>query len=168
MDYISSDTNVWIDFSVIDRVSLPFRLPYTYIMNVDAIEDELLSPGGLKDALLQSGLVAVEMTIEEFELAEMFGNRYPRLSKYDRIALAIAVTRKIILLTGDNWLRKAAITEKVKLFGTLGVLDELYRGEYISLREYESCLLELKRHNGQKVRLPKDEISLRLGKIHIK
>lgn len=108
------------------------------------------------------------MTIEEFELAEMFGNRYPRLSKYDRIALAIAVTRKIILLTGDNWLRKAAITEKVKLFGTLGVLDELYRGEYISLREYESCLLELKRHNGQKDRLPKDEISLRLGKIHIK
>ena len=95
MDYISSDTNVWIDFSVIDRVSLPFRLPYTYIMNVDAIEDELLSPAGLKDALLQSGLVAVEMTIEEFELAEMFGNRYPRLSKYDRIALAIAVTRKI-------------------------------------------------------------------------
>lgn len=77
MDYISSDTNVWIDFSVIDRVGLPFRLPYTYIMNVDAIEDELLSPGGLKDALLQSGLVAVEMTIEEFELAEMFGNRYP-------------------------------------------------------------------------------------------
>lgn len=48
MDYISSDTNVWIDFSVIDRVSLPFRLPYTYIMNVDAIEDELLSPAGLK------------------------------------------------------------------------------------------------------------------------
>ncbi len=35
--YISSDTNVWIDFSVIGRIELPFRLPYTYMMNSDAL-----------------------------------------------------------------------------------------------------------------------------------
>ncbi len=46
MEYISSDTNVWIDFSVIRRTDLPFRLPYTYIMNTDAVNNELLSPTG--------------------------------------------------------------------------------------------------------------------------
>ena len=32
MEYISSDTNVWIDFNIISRMNLPFLLPYTYIM----------------------------------------------------------------------------------------------------------------------------------------
>lgn len=39
MVYASSDTNVWIDFSIIEREELPLRLPYTYIMNADAVED---------------------------------------------------------------------------------------------------------------------------------
>jgi len=56
MEYISSDTNVWIDFSVIGHIELPFRLPYTYIMNSDAINDELLSPIGLRDELLRCAL----------------------------------------------------------------------------------------------------------------
>ncbi|KLU59276.1 hypothetical protein CEB3_c42620 [Peptococcaceae bacterium CEB3] len=111
MEYISSDTNVWIDFSVIGRTELPFRLPYTYIMNSDAIDDELLSPVGLCSELLRCGLVSVDLTIEEFDLAEEFGPRYPQLSIYDRIALAIAKVRKIVLLTGDGALRKAAKCE---------------------------------------------------------
>lgn len=44
MEYVSSDTNIWIDFSVIQKIELPFRLPYTYIMSEDAIADELRSP----------------------------------------------------------------------------------------------------------------------------
>lgn len=43
MEFISSDTNVWIDFCTIDKLYLPFKLPYKYIMNNDAIEDELLN-----------------------------------------------------------------------------------------------------------------------------
>lgn len=66
MEYISSDTNVWIDFFVIGRIELPFRLPYTYVMNSEALENELLSPVGLSDELLRCGLVSVELTIEEF------------------------------------------------------------------------------------------------------
>jgi len=42
MEYISSDTNVWIDFFVIGRTEIPFYLPYTFVMNCDAIDDELL------------------------------------------------------------------------------------------------------------------------------
>lgn len=72
MEYISSDTNVWLDFEVINRLELPFQLPYTYLMNQDVIEDELLSPPILKIALIDFGLVAVELTTEEFYLAEEY------------------------------------------------------------------------------------------------
>lgn len=162
MEYISSDTSVWIDFSIIGRIDLPFCLPYTYIMNVDAINDEILSPSGMRDELLRCGLVSVELTFEEFNLAEELGMIYPQLSIYDRIALAIAKVRKILLLTGDGALRKAARCENIKILGTIGILDQLKDGHYISEHEYEFCLLELQKRNGQEVRLPKDEINSRL------
>lgn len=166
MEFISSDTNVWIDFSVIQRTEIPFRLPYTYIMNTDAIEDELLSPIGLRDDLLRCGLVGVELELEEFELAEAFGAKYIKLSVYDRIALAIAKLRGITLLTGDGALRKAAVSESVPVIGTIGVLDQLRDGGFIDDDEYEFCLLELQKHNGQEVRLPKSEITTRLQSLH--
>mgnify|MGYP003318986546 CR=1 FL=1 len=56
MEYISSDTNVWIDYMAIDKLELPFRLPLIYLMNIDAIEDELLSPEGMREKLLRLGL----------------------------------------------------------------------------------------------------------------
>ena len=95
MEYISSDTNVWLDFAIIRQVEIPFRLPYTFLMSRDAVEDELLSPPGLGEALISCGLVPVDITLEEFILAEQYGNSYKRLSVYDRIALAIAKNRQI-------------------------------------------------------------------------
>lgn len=70
-EFISSDTNVWIDFSITGHIDFPFRLPYTYIMNTDAIDDELLQPPGLRGELLANGLVAVELDMEEFNLKNM-------------------------------------------------------------------------------------------------
>lgn len=61
MDYISSDTNVWLDFCVINRLHFPFRLEYVYIMHKDAIEDELLSPPGLGKNLIAYGLQSLKL-----------------------------------------------------------------------------------------------------------
>ncbi len=163
MQYISSDTNVWIDFSAIDRLELPFRLPYTYIMSKDAVDDELLSPPGLGEKLTSLGMVPVEITIEEFFLAERYGTAYPRLSAYDRIALAIAKLRRITLLTGDGALRKAAIQEEVPIMGTLGILDQLWQSDAIDNKEMRFCLEQFKMINGGAVRLPKDEIEKRFS-----
>ncbi len=165
MEYISSDTNVWIDFSVICRTELPFKLPYTYIMNSDAIDDEMLSPTGLSSELTRCGLLRVDLTIEKFNLADDYGHRYPRLSRYDRIALAIAKVRRIFLLTGDGALRAAAKSENITVLGTLGILDQLLSGKFIDEKEYLSCLLELQKFNGYEVRLPKSEISLRINRL---
>lgn len=163
MQFISSDTSVWIDFSTINKTELPFRLPYTYIMNKDAVEEEVLSPPGLGAELISYGLVPVEITIEEFFLAQRYGTIYNRLSRHDRIALAIAKSRKIILLTGDGALRKAAVQEEVTIMGTLGILDQLWEKGLINAAELRSCLEELSTHNGGIIRLPRAEIEHRLA-----
>ena len=165
MTYISSDTNVWIDFATIGKLEIPFRLPYTYVMSQYAVEEEILSPPGLGQQLKDYGLIPVEITIDECFLAEDYGNKYKRLSIHDRIALAIAKVRNITLLTGDGALRKAAKRESVTVIGTLGVLDRLWEQERISAEEYEVCLRELLKNNGGAVRLPKAEIMSRLSEL---
>ena len=165
MELISSDTSVWIDYSAIRRLELPFRLPFTYIMCKDAVDDELLSPPGLGAQLISWGLVAVDITIEEFYLSQEFGPVYPKLSRYDRIALAIAKERRITLLTGDKALRNAAQQEKVHFMGTLGILDLLLQRKAIDKIEMRYCLNELKANNGRAVRLPVNEIEKRLASL---
>ena len=165
MEYISSDTSVWIDFSVIDKLDLPFRLSYSYIMHHDSIEDELLFPPDLGWQLIRKGLIPVEMTIEEFELAEMYGSKYLRLSVYDRVALAIAKHRNICLLTGDGALRKAAKNERVQVIGTLGIIDSLFAQRLMTKEEYTETLEKLESNNGKSVRLPKTELTARLEKL---
>ena len=162
MQYISSDTNVWIDFATIQKTEIPFRLPYTYIMNEEAVENELLSPKGLGKKLISYGLVPVSITIDEFFLAEQYGHTYIKLSIYDRIALAIAKSRNITLLTGDGALRKAAKKESVPVMGTLGILDQLWNQQLITADESKTCLQELLANNGGAIRLPKAEILSRL------
>lgn len=165
MEYISSDTNVWLDFAVINMLELPFKLPYTYIMNEDAVEDELLSPKELKDNLVMLGLQTVELSEKEFYLAEEYNAKYSRPSLFDCVALAIAKVRGITLLTGDGPLRKAAEQENVTVIGTIGVLDRLYEGKYIEQEEYAECLKELLKNNGEKVRLPAKELEKRIENL---
>ena len=162
MQFISSDTNVWIDFATINKTEVPFRLPYTYIMNRDAVDEELLSPPGLGQELISYGLVPVEISIEEFFLAEQYGYSYKKLSIHDRVALAIAKSRQITLLTGDRALRKAAQCEGVAFIGTLGILDQLWDQQRITADELIICLQRLLDNNGGAVRLPESEILSRL------
>ena len=165
MEFISSDTNVWIDFATIDRLSLPFKLPYTYLMDEDAISNELLQPEGLGKKLARLGLQAVSLTEEEFYLAEELNEKYRKPSTYDCIALAIAKCRKIVLLTGDGALRKAAIQEGVEVMGSIKLLDLLFETTLIDSSEYLYCLEEFKRHNGEKIRLPAAALQERIGKL---
>lgn len=165
MEYISSDTNIWIDFDKINRIELPFLLPYTYIMYEEAISSEILEPKDLQQRLQQHGLVSVDISDEEFFMADDFGGKYKKLSVYDRIALAIAKVRKITLVTGDGALRKAGVVEGVAVVGTIGILDKLFEGDYIKKSEYQKCLLSLQKLNGTVIRLPADELEERIGKM---
>lgn len=165
MEYISSDTNVWIDFSEIEELELPFLLPFIYLMNDETVEDELLNPPGLSERLLSLGLQKTELSEAEFFLAEEYKGRYSNPSIYDCIALAIAKVRGIILLTGDLALRKAAKAEGVDVMGTIGVLDCLHESDKISSEKYADCLNKFLEKNGGKIRLPKRELEKRLHNL---
>lgn len=165
MQYISSDTNVWIDFYVISKLDLPFRLPYAYIMYEESIDGELLNPPNLSFDLKEAGLIGVEITAEEFFLADSWGNVYKKLSTPDRIALAIAKTRNIVLLTGDRALRNAAKNEGVSVIGTIGLLDQLYEKDLIDEKEAVACFTALLDHNGRDVRLPEEVLRKRIERF---
>ncbi len=165
MEYISSDTNVWIDYMAIDKLELPFRLPLIYLMNIDAIEDELLSPEGMREKLLRLGLQPTELTENEFYYGLKMAEAHPKLSEYDCSALAIAKHRGLVLMTGDAALRKAALSEGISVMGTIGLLDKLYEDGKITSEEYRECLLLLVKVNGREVRLPMAELQNRLDKI---
>lgn len=81
MEYVSSDTNVWIDFQVISRLQLPFLLPYTYLMYKESMDSELLYPSELRNDLVEAGLVGVGIDYEEFALADSWGETYLCLIK---------------------------------------------------------------------------------------
>ena len=163
MEYISSDTNIWLDFDTISRTDLPFRLPCTYIMYKEALRKEIINPPELLDNLQKRGLIGVDLTIEEFFYADELSKKYVKLSGYDRTALAVAKFRKIPLLTGDNPLRKAAEKEGVEVFGTIGLLDKLYDGDYINKLEYQFCLESLLEHKER--RLPAEELQKRIDSL---
>lgn len=131
-------------------------------MNEEAVEDELLTPPGLGKELVKLGLQKVELTEEEFYLAEEYIDQYKKIFIYDAVALAIAKVRDIKLLTGDGALRKVSAEEGVTVIGTLGILDQLYHEQLITVQEYLYCLNELLHHNGGKVRLPEEELKYRI------
>ena len=66
MKYISSDTNVWIDFLTINRLDWPFKLPYIYLMDEDAVDDEFLNHPSVGVRLVELGLIKTSLSDEEF------------------------------------------------------------------------------------------------------
>lgn len=165
MQCISSDTSVWIDFAVINRLNLPFRLDYVFLMYREAANDELLYPKGIKDRLCALGLKQVELSTEEFLLAGQYAEKFRRLSHYDCIALAIAKTREIPLLTGDKRLREVAKQDNVLTIGSIAVMDKLLSNGFIERDLFESCMEAWLKCNGTGgVRLPEAELRKRLLK----
>ena len=162
MKYISSDTNIWLDFEQIGRLNLPFALDYTYVMSSDTINDELLDPPELKERLLSFGLLPLDIDESEYKLAIQYGQVYRKLSVYDRFALAIAKRRGYILLSGDGALRQAAIHENITVKGTIWIIDQLLDQGKIPNTEYHAIMTELHDDTSGKVRLPRNELLKRI------
>lgn len=161
--YISSDTNIWIDFQEVGHLDHPFRLEFQYYISHNAYNDELLKSEELREELLSKGLRLAEVTEEEFLQAMIYAGMYRRLSFYDRIALAIAKSRKWVLLTGDKFLREAAQRESVECHGVIWIYDELKDAKLLSAEEFRSAIEDLiKAVEKGRCRLPIDELKQRL------
>ena len=165
MELISSDTNIWFDFNSAGFLSLPFSLSdrYEFIISSDTLKEEVLYPPNLSTQLTELGLRAVKVNPDETLLSVEY-LKYRVLSPYDRIALAIAKSRAIILLTGDDGLRKAAEKENVEVHGTLWIADEALHNKKIYSQTYKQLLEALSAN--PRIRLPKAEIAKRLKAQH--
>lgn len=162
--FISSDTNIWIDFFEINHLDHPFRLEYKYYINRQAYDDELLEPNELRLDLARRGLQLTELEPEEFSLAMEYRTKYRALTIYDAFALSIAKSRNWILLTGDKPLRNAAVRENVECHGVIWVYDELQIKGKMTQYEYQAALRALITavENGH-CRLPLEELRKRLS-----
>lgn len=162
MEYISSDTNVWFDYYAISKLDLPFRLNCTYIIFYETLRQEIITPLGLIDELRSLGLVEIDLTEEEYFYADELSNKYPKLTGYDAIALSVAKNRSILLLTGDEAMRKVAAIETIDYIGSIGLLDLLLNESRVTSQEYLDCLQMWKNQAAGGRRLPIHEIDKRI------
>ena len=161
--YISSDTNIWIDFFEIKHVDHPFLLEHEFYLSAAAYEDELLKSEELRKALLAFGLRLADITDEEFSMAESYRRTYRKLSLYDAFALAIAKARSWTLLTGDQPLRTAAEHEGIECHGVIWVYDELLHHGKISSDDFRNAMqLLLAAVQEGRCRLPVNELIRRI------
>ena len=165
MQYISSDTNIWIDFQTIQRLEMPFLLDYTFLMSSEVMARELLSPKDLPEKLLAAGLQQTDINEDEYWLAIDLRLKYRKLSEADAVALAIAKNRSITLLSGDGALRKAAKAEGVPVKGTIWIFDELLASSLISEEEYVQAMLDLQAQQGNGIRLPAKDLETRIQRF---
>lgn len=163
--FISSDTNVWIDFNEIGQLNIPFRLNYQYYISRDTFVDEFLKSETMKNDLLKYGLQLADVSGEEYEYALSIQSGNPRLSLYDCLALSIAKKRNWILLSGDKALRDVANIEGVDCHGTIWVCDQLERQEKITKEEYGAMMESLiEAVKSGRCRLPMGELQKRKDK----
>lgn len=157
--YISSDTNVWIDFFEIECLSYPFLLKYKYYISSYALKDEFCKTESMKIDLMKYGLNLTDVTDEEFADVQAYRTKYHRLSLYDAFALAIAKRRGWVLLSGDGPLRRAAGAEGVECHGTIWICDQLKDHGIMTGKRYtdliEKLIEEVKKGN---CRLPMAEL----------
>ena len=165
MEFISSDTNVWFDYYAISTLELPFRLDCTYIIFYETLREEIVDPPELISKLRNLGLLEVDLSDDEYYYASDLIQRYPKLSVYDAIALSVAKYRNILLLTGDNALRKVAQKEGVAFMGSIGLIDRLLNENRISQSEYLDCLNRWKNQSASSRRLPAEEIDKRIKRF---
>ena len=179
---ISSDTNIWLDFSIIGQIDHPFLLDNVYYLSSITYHDEIDDKSKIYDSLVnhelfgelrrcvkENKILITDATTEELKLAMRYANEYrpPKInnaiSMQDSIALAIAKKRNWCLLTGDSGLREAAKFEEVVCHGTLWIYDELLRNQLLTHKEYLGVMNALlDAVDNKKRRLPRNEIINRI------
>lgn len=161
MRVLVSDTSVLIDLERGNLLEVAFRL------SCDLAVPDLLFRRELKDqngpALIAMGLRVEELDSEGIGLAQTYRSRKPVLSLPDTFALALAKTRRFVLLTGDRELRILAGAEKVECHGVLWLLDRMNDEAAASMKSLYIGLQAIAAH--PRCRLPHSEVNVRLKRF---
>lgn len=149
------DASVLIDFEQGGLVKEIFQLQYEWAAPDAVIEEVGEHLGSL---LISFGLKKI--TLGEVEVQEVLRLREicKQISLSDLFCLVLSKVRKTTLVTGDGPLRRAAYQEGVKVRGTLGVLDELFKSKIITGSKAAESLDKMIKAGS---RFPKEECTKR-------
>ena len=154
MQILISDSNIFIDMEVANLTDKMFELPYTFatpdILYNDELEEE-------HPYLLDMDLEILTLSSETIKYTESIVPIYPKASRNDLFALALAKQESCPLLTGDGALRIAGENEKITIYGTIWIMNELIKHNIITKDEAMKAYDIMKRN---KRRLPWDLIEL--------
>jgi len=153
MAILVSDANIFIDMDVGNLLRPMFRLEETFATPDVLYREELEEhhaelPGlGLRIERLS------ELGVAEVERLSV---TYVGPSINDFFALALAKERNWPLLSGDGRLRKVAVAEKVKIRGSLWLIERMVKTKTISIARAKAGF-DLMRDNGR--RLPWQDVN---------
>ncbi len=122
MRLLISDANILIDLEEGQLIEQLFRLSYEFCVPDLLFFDELeASHAHLRDKGLKLG----ELTPASIEYGMQLLQKYPKPSRNDCFALALAVQENCPLLTGDKDLRDAAEQENAEVKGTVWLIEQI-------------------------------------------
>jgi len=154
LQILISDSNIFIDMDVANLTSQMFALPYQFatpdILYYEELEEE-------HPNLLDVDLKILTLSSNTVRYTESIIRKYPKASRNDLFALALAKQEKCPLITGDMALRKAGEKEDIQIFGTIWIVDELIKHNIITKDEAMQAYDLMKQ---SKRRLPWDLIEL--------
>lgn len=159
MRLLISDANILIDLEEAQLTALLFQLPFRVMAPDLLFFDELAEQHG---RLTEMGLELGELQPAAISETEFLVDRYPKPSRYDCLALALAKQERCPLVTGDRHLREAAILEKVPVVGTLWLVELMISHGLIGIAQARDAYKRM-RISGR--RLPWQEAEHRLRTI---
>lgn len=115
-------------FNAIKGIDFANKLPCV-LVNKETFHGKIIHESILSESDVEIEWINVKVTIDEFFYADKLADKYVKLSREDRIALAIAKYRKAPLLTCDSILREVAEIEGVEVYNMIAVFDQLYSGK---------------------------------------
>jgi predicted nucleic acid-binding protein len=154
-----SDSNILIDFIVVDQIENMFRLPYSFAVPDILFVEELKKE---HEDLLGLGLKVMSLKSEAIAYVGTLAEKYSKPGRNDLFALALAQQESCPLLTGDNDLRDAAEKEAVILYGTIWVMDHLVSNKLLGIDEAREVYSQMKE---KKRRLPWDVAEAHLNEL---
>lgn len=153
-----SDANILIDIEEGRLTPAVFRSPYEIAVPDVLFEYELRER---HSHLLELGLRVKSLTAESIKKIESLTAQYPRPSRIDHSALALAIQEQCLLLTGDKDLRVAAQKEKVEVHGTLWIVEQLLNQKLIQPQHAKVSFDTMKAKGS---RLPWGDVDVLLNK----
>ena len=163
MNVMVADTSVLIDLERGKLLERCFSLPFQFTVPDLMYRRELASRDDgpeFAESLLALGLKMEELDEGEVSRAVSYQRKNTALSLPDSFALALAASRRWILLTGDGALRTLAMTLNLVCHGVLWLLDEIFEAGVSNPGELVSGLRAIRDH--PRCRLPENEIQSRL------